>query len=150
MPPAGHRESERRRVERAALETVRGQRKRAKSRNLPPKATDNPLVDMLQAPTPARQQRAREAAENGELTKEKIEAAIISEVGAIADAMINAPSAFKDARMGYGLRRDLLTELLKKAEGGGGGAVVTVVVNFPPERFGPAHGDQVKTGKGTA
>jgi hypothetical protein len=111
----------------------------------------NPVVDVLQQPTPARVRRLLDAAAGGELTKEHIQGGLACELATVALQMASDPSGFKEARMGYSIRRDLLTKLLESSEAtGGGAAAVTVVVHFPTRFYGPQHGDQVKTGKGAA
>jgi len=145
MPPTGHRRSAR---ERAPVEVARA--KRPKPRKLTPSASGNPIVDMLQQPTPGRVKKLLDAAAAGELTKEHIQGGLASELATVTQQMLADPHGFRDARMGYSIRRELLKSLLEHAETGEGAAVVQCTVVFPDRFFGPRLGDQVKTGKGSA
>lgn len=106
---------------------------------------------MLENPTPGRVKKLLATIAAGELTKEHIQGAMASELSTVAVAMAESPQAFKDARMGYSIRRDILTKLLDSAATSSEGAgPLTCVVVFPDRFYGPPHGDKVKTGRGSA
>lgn len=154
MPPKGHRRSTRERVQREVANAQKGPEKkapakRAKPRGLTAKSSGNPIVDVLDNPTPGRIAALLASADSGQLTRDQVRGAITSELGRIATAMLSPAGLSTSARLGFSVRRDLLTKLLDTLEeGGSGSAVVHVTVVFPERFYGPPHGDKLSTGKG--
>lgn len=152
MPPKGHRRSTSERVKR---EVAHAQAKpktatRPKPRGLTSKSSGNPIVDVLDNPTPGRVAALLASADSGQLTRDHVRGAITSELGRIASAMLSKEGLTTSARLGFAVRRDLLSRLIDTLEEGGtGSAVVNVTVVFPTRFYGPPHGDKLSTGKGT-
>lgn len=148
MPPKGHRRSARERIraEVAAVKTT----SRPKSR-LTARTCGNPIVDVLTNPTPGRVAALLASADEGRLTTAQVRGALTAELGAVAAAMLSREGLGPQQRMGFSIRREILQQLLNSLEEHGtASAAVTCVVIFPQRLYGPAHGDQVKTGKGAA
>ncbi len=151
MPAKGHRRSDKERraadVKAAAKRNeVAAAKPRPKNR-LPPRATGNPLVDYLQAQTPGRLAALVEAAGRGAITRAHVQAAMASELGTITEAMKADPEAFRQARPGFSIRRDILSKMLEIADGADeGGGDIQLVFRWPAP-VGPPGGDQVRVSR---
>ena len=153
MPPKSHRRSDKERraadVKAAAKRNeVKPPKPRPKSR-LPPRATGNPLVDYLQAQTPARMAALVDAASRGQITREHIQAAMASELGTVVEAMRDNPEAFRASRPGYSIRRDILAKMIELTDSEAQAGDIQVVVRWPAP-VGPPGGDQVRVSRAGA
>jgi len=148
----GHRRSERERAAKEVAKAKRGQAPRSSPKKPPPrkltKLTGNPLVDYLENPTPARAAALTEQADAGLITRTHVSGAITHEFATIERTMREDPHTFRDLRMGFSLRRDMLQALLDNVETTGGGASVVTVHMHWPARIGSEKGDEVRTAKG--
>lgn len=150
MTARGHRRSAR---ERAPKEVAKAKRASTSPKKAPAprkltRLTGNPFVDYLENPSPVRAAALTEMADGGEVTRNHVAGAITHEFATIERTMRETPHLFKDLRMGFSLRRDMLQTLLENVETtGSGNAVVTVHMHWPA-RVGPERGDEVRTAKG--
>lgn len=148
MPPRGHRRSDKERRKKDVAEAAQNNEiepvKPPKKRASRERETGNPLVDYLQDQTPKRLSALVDAAQRGHLTRGHVQAALACELGTVVEAMKADPVGFAKARMGYAIRRDMLSEMIKlSGDGTGGGGDIQITINWPTP-VGPPGGDQVR------